>query len=164
MLSTSPARASIWGAAPPASDRGVRSCASFVLTTMLFASAYGCLVIMVGPAMPLPLFHPWYHWLVWNAAPPALLVTAIWASHRMRQLRRMDEMRRREVDPAMLLARGLEVPYRTPPGPSGPELLCPALVVLGLATLPVWLGLPLALLWLGTGLGFWRLLAWRLPR
>jgi hypothetical protein len=134
-----------------------------LLIATIIASAYGCAVILLGPVLPLPLFHPWFAWAVWNAAPLALLASATWASAHMRQFRLMAEMREvRSIDPGALLARGEALPQGALIGISSPERLCHALVLLSLVTLPIWLDLPLPWLWIGTGLGFWLLVRWML--
>lgn len=136
---------------------------SVILISILLASLYGCAAILLAGIAPLPLFHPWYAWAVWNAAPLALLVSAIWAGFRMRQYRHMAGMREsRTIDPGALLARGEALPMETPAGVSGPERLCQALVLLALITIPVWLALPAPMLWIGSGLTFWLLFRWLL--
>jgi hypothetical protein len=137
----------------------------FVLgISTIIASAYGCAVILLGPVLPLPLFHHWFAWAVWHAAPLALLASALWASARMRQFRLMAEMRQvRSIDPGALLARGEAPPQGTPVGISAPERLCHALILLSLVTLPIWLDLPSPWLWIGTALSFWLLVRWMLP-
>lgn len=136
---------------------------SLILTSVLLASGYGCAAILLAKFLPLPLFHDWYAWAVWNAAPPALVVSAIWASFLMRQFRYMADMREsRAFDPGALLARGESLPMDTPAGVSGPERLCQALILLALVTIPVWLALPSPILWIGAGLTFWLLIRWML--
>jgi hypothetical protein len=136
---------------------------SLILITILLASLYGCAAILLANMMPLPLFHPWFAWSVWNAAPLALLVSAIWAGFQMRQFRHMAGMREsRAIDPGALLARGEALPIEAPAGVSGPERLCQALILLALVTIPVWLALPAPMLWIGTGLMFWLLIRWML--
>jgi hypothetical protein len=136
---------------------------SLILISVLLASSYGSAAILLARTLPLPLFHPWFAWAVWNAAPLALLVSAIWAGFRMRQYRHMAGMREsRAFDPGALLARGESLPMETPAGVSGPERLCQALILLALVTIPVWLELPSPLLWIGTGLVFWLLIRWLL--
>lgn len=134
-----------------------------ILTLMLLASFYGCAAILLAKVLPLPLFHHWYAWAVWNAAPLALLGSAIWASVLMRQFRYMADMREsRDFDPGALLARGETLPMDAPAGVSGPERGCQALILLALVTIPVWLALPSPLLWIVTGLTFWLLIRWML--
>lgn len=136
---------------------------AFLIATII-ASAYGCAVILLGPVLPLPLFHPCFAWAVWHAAPLALLASALWASARMRQFRLMAEMRQvRSIDPGALLARGESLPQGIRTGVSGPERLCNALILFALVTVPVWMGLPSPWLWISTGLGFWLLVRWMLP-
>lgn len=135
-----------------------------LLTMTIITSTYGCAVILLGPVMPLPLFHPWFAWAVWNTAPLALLASALWAGFRMRQFRLMAKMREiRSIDPGALLARGEAIPKGVRTGISGPERLCHALALLSLITIPVCLGLPSPWLWISTGLGFWLLVRWMLP-
>ncbi len=136
---------------------------SLILISVLLASSYGCAAILLAKLMPLPLFHHWYAWAVWNAAPLGLLVSAIWASFLMRQFRYMAEMREsRAIDPGALLARGEALPMDAPAGVSGPERGCQALTLLALVTIPVWLDLASPMLWIGTGLTFWLLIRWML--
>lgn len=136
---------------------------SVILITVLLASFYGCTAILLAKVLPLPLFHHWFAWAVWNAAPLALLLSALWASFRMRQFRYMAEMREsRAIDPGALLARGESLPMDAPAGVSGPERLCQALILLALITIPVWLAVPAPWLWIGTGIAFWLLIRWML--
>lgn len=136
---------------------------SLFLISILLTSFYGCAAILLARTLPLPLFHPWFAWAVWNAAPLALLVSAIWAGFLMRQFRHMAGMREsRAIDPGALLARGESLPMDAPAGVSGPERLCQALNLLALVTIPVWLALPSPMLWIGTGLVFWLLVRWML--
>jgi hypothetical protein len=138
---------------------------ALILISILLASSYGCVAILLAKVLPLPLFHHWFAWAVWNTAPLALLVSAMWAGFRMRQFRHMAGMREsRAIDPGALLARGEPLPMDAPAGVSGPERLCQGLILLALVTIPVWLSLPSPMLWIGTGLVFWLLIRWILPK
>lgn len=130
------------------------------MTALTAFAAYGCLVIIGAHyRVYLPTFHYYLGMVIWEAGPYLLLACAAFSWMKARSWRRMDAQRMRSGEAFETLARGgyqVELPADT--GPSGLERLCVALIVLGLAALPYWLGATAPGTWAGITIGVWAFL------
>lgn len=125
---------------------------SIFLMICILAAAYGTFAIVLRPVLALPLFHPAFAWLVWNAAPPILLAASLYAALKLRQYRLMLKMRAlRGAQENLELVRGGWSSAALDHNRGGLELLMEALIVFSTAAIPFWLGLAFPWLWVGLG-------------
>lgn len=134
----------------------------FILTAANIVFGYAALVILLSGVVYLPLFHPYYSQLIALAGPIPLLITALWSSLKLWQVRQVSNLRKVDLpDVSDSLARGQHDPrILSNDGPAAPELLTRGLFWMGLFALPVWLGWPLPLFWPAILYSLWALLRW----
>lgn len=130
-----------------------------IVFTVVFTGllAWGCLAIIARAyGLALPLFHPAIAIGVGLAGPPLLIFTAGLAWLRARAWRGMTKLK---VTPpgghATHLARGDYAIELVDGGPTALERLTLGLVILGLAAVPYWIGLPGPEWWIGGGFLLW---------
>lgn len=129
-----------------------------ILTIANAAFAYACMVIVLADVWLLPRFGFIFNLIVWEAGPIPLLLVSSYSAAKLRQLRRMDDLRQREErDPGTALARGEHILQEGAPRKSSVEHLASFLVWLSLVTFPFWLHWQMPVLWGGAALAVWAL-------
>lgn len=111
--------------------------------------AWGCLaIILAAYHIPLPLFHPLLHMVIWMVGPPLLLTVSFIAWLRLRRMRRLEAMGfQNSSSAAMHLARGAHS-VRGPTDNAASLSPWPVLgIILSTLAIPYWLHLPSPFYW-----------------
>ncbi|MCQ0091389.1 hypothetical protein [Roseovarius sp. M141] len=121
-------------------------------------------MILLSGTAALPLFHPYFAQFIGLAGPVPLLISALWSTIKLWQVRQVSNLRTVDLpDVSDSLARGHHDPARIATnGPAAPERLTRGMIWLAIVALPLWLGWPLPFLWPALLYSLWALLRWML--
>lgn len=126
---------------------------ALIVTSLIGLYAWGCLALILGRyGVYLPLWDTLFAWSVYQAGPVLLLIIAWHGWAKLRQWRRMEEMRARpDGGVSAYLARGTHRVSIPKERISLPERLASSMMIFALATVPFWQGTENPWLWVGFG-------------